>query len=178
VCNICVTVCPNFANYAYQIIPQSIHLPKAVATEKGVILEEYKIYEVKQSTQIINIADFCNECGNCETFCPTSGAPFKEKPHFHLSLKSFKDAEKAYYLNKMKERSVLIYKDKQSIKTLTLSNNIYIYETDQIYAEISIDNFKVEKVIFKASCVKEAYFDFAAEMFVLMKGVDKMMNVE
>ena len=178
VCNICVTVCPNFANYSYCVVPQTIHLPKAIKTETGISFENDKIFEIKQAYQIINIADFCNECGNCQTFCPTSGAPYKDKPHFYLTIKSFKDAETGYFLNKLKDRNVLIYKEKQSIKTLTFINNIYIYETDQIFAEISSEKFEVGKVIFKAACVKEAYFDFAAEMYVLMKGVEIIMNDE
>jgi putative selenate reductase len=178
VCNICVTVCPNFANYAYHLKPQTIQLPKAVATERGIVLEEDKSFEIKQAYQIINIADFCNECGNCQTFCPTSGAPYKDKPHFYLTIKSFKDAETGYFLNKLKDRNVLIYKEKQSIKTLTFTNNTYIYETDQISAEINCERFEVGKVVFKAACVKEAYFDFAAEMYVLMKGVEIMINDE
>jgi putative selenate reductase len=178
VCNICVTVCPNFANYAYHVKPEIIHLPKAIVTDKGIVLEKDKIFEIKQSTQIINITDFCNECGNCQTFCPTSGAPFKDKPHFYLNIKSFKDAEKGYFINKLKDRTVLIYKEKQSIKTLTLINNIYIYETDQLMAEINGNDFNVGKVVIKAACVKEAYFDFAAEMYVLMKGIGIMINDE
>ena len=65
----------------------------------------------------------------------------------------------------------MIYKEKQTIKTLTLLDKRFIYETDQINAEINADKFEVGKVVFKASCVKEAYFDFAAEMYVLFKGL-------
>ncbi|MFZ4411822.1 MAG: FAD-dependent oxidoreductase [Bacteroidales bacterium] len=178
ICNICVTVCPNFANYAYQVQPQVIHLPKAIATENGIVLEADKILEIKQSTQILNIADFCNECGNCQTFCPSSGAPYKDKPHFYLSVKSFKNAESGYFMNKLKDRNVLIFKEKDAIKTLSFINNTYIYETDQILAEISGKAFEVGKVVFNAGCVKEAYFDFAAEMYVLMKGAEIMINSE
>ncbi|MCX6230377.1 MAG: FAD-dependent oxidoreductase [Bacteroidetes bacterium] len=178
VCNICVTVCPNFANYAYQVKPQQIHLLKAIAGEHGIILKEDKLFEVKQQVQIINIADFCNECGNCQTFCPTSGAPYKDKPHFYLNIGSFKDAESGYFYNRLNDRKVLIFKEKENIKTLTLQNNLYIYETDQLTAEISSDNFTVKSVILKAACVKEAYFDFAAEMYVLMKGVEGVMSYE
>jgi putative selenate reductase len=171
VCNSCVTVCPNFANYAYQVEKQKIELPKAIKTEKGIVLEKDRVFEIKQSTQIVNLVDFCNECGNCQTFCPTSGAPFKDKPHFYLTIKSFKEAESGYFLNTLKDRKVLIYKEKQTIKTLTLLDKRFIYETDQINAEINEDKFEIGKVVFKASCVKEAYFDFAVEMYVLFKGL-------
>jgi putative selenate reductase len=44
---------------------------------------------INQSYQVVNIVDFCNECGNCETFCPTAGAPYRDKPKVHLSRESF-----------------------------------------------------------------------------------------
>ncbi len=37
-----------------------------------------------QTVQTLNIADFCNECGNCATFCPTAGAPYQDKPRFWI----------------------------------------------------------------------------------------------
>ena len=35
------------------------------------------------------IADLCNECGNCVTFCPTSGRPWRDKPRIHLDRSEF-----------------------------------------------------------------------------------------
>lgn len=35
--------------------------------------------------QVLNIGDFCNECRNCTTFCPTAGDPYKNKPKFYLT---------------------------------------------------------------------------------------------
>jgi putative selenate reductase len=35
------------------------------------------------------LTDFCNECGNCETFCPTAGAPYKDKPRLYLDRADF-----------------------------------------------------------------------------------------
>ena len=52
VCECCVDVCPNRANVA-------------VCADGR--------------RQIIHIDYLCNECGNCETFCPYSGKPYREK---------------------------------------------------------------------------------------------------
>jgi putative selenate reductase len=30
--------------------------------------------------------DACNECGNCDVFCPEDGGPFAEKPRFHRTV--------------------------------------------------------------------------------------------
>ena len=32
--------------------------------------------------QIGNFADFCNDCGNCDVFCPEDGGPYVLKPRF------------------------------------------------------------------------------------------------
>ena len=29
--------------------------------------------------QIIHVDDMCNECGNCESFCPYASAPYQDK---------------------------------------------------------------------------------------------------
>jgi putative selenate reductase len=84
-CNICTTVCPNRANIAYPVDPIEIRVQQAVRAGKMIRIEEVESVWITQKFQIINIGDFCNECGNCSTFCPTSGAPYRVKPKFYLS---------------------------------------------------------------------------------------------
>src|SRR5207244_13073713 len=48
------------------------------------------LFEVKKQHQIANFQDFCNECGNCDTFCPEDGGPYIEKPRFFGSLEAWK----------------------------------------------------------------------------------------
>ena len=38
------------------------------------------------------VADLCNECSNCEVYCPESGAPFKRKEWVFATLQSFHHA--------------------------------------------------------------------------------------
>lgn len=52
ICESCMDVCPNRANI--------------VVTVMG-------------KPQIIHVDRMCNECGNCETFCPYASAPYKDK---------------------------------------------------------------------------------------------------
>ncbi|MCR5421266.1 MAG: putative selenate reductase subunit YgfK [Lachnospiraceae bacterium] len=63
-CENCVDVCPNRANVEIKVpnnpIPQVIHLDR-----------------------------LCNECGNCDTFCPYEGAPYKEKFTLYDTLEDF-----------------------------------------------------------------------------------------
>ncbi|OIQ62709.1 putative selenate reductase subunit YgfK [Neomoorella thermoacetica] len=57
VCNICTEVCPNRANIAIQ-------------TRNG---------GFRDQNQIVHVDGMCNECGNCATFCPYDGAPYRDK---------------------------------------------------------------------------------------------------
>lgn len=70
-CNICVEVCPNRAN-------ASIRLQDAVLQKKS---------------QILHLDYSCNECGNCETFCPYLGAPYKDKFTYFSNESSFADSK-------------------------------------------------------------------------------------
>ena len=45
-----------------------------------------------KSTQIAIFADACNECGNCDVFCPEDGGPYLEKPRFFGSVASWRRA--------------------------------------------------------------------------------------
>ncbi|MGB5490985.1 MAG: putative selenate reductase subunit YgfK [Woeseiaceae bacterium] len=60
-CSICVGVCPNLALFTYETDQRDQHYQVAV------------------------LADLCNECGNCTTFCPTSGAPYRDKPRLYIN---------------------------------------------------------------------------------------------
>jgi len=44
---------------------------------------------VRQPYQVAVLADLCNDCGNCTTFCPTSGRPFADKPRLFLDRAMF-----------------------------------------------------------------------------------------
>jgi putative selenate reductase len=177
ICSICTTVCPNFANRTYTIDPVSLRLQKAVRKEDDSIrLEEDFLFEIKQRYQILHIANFCNECGNCNTFCPTSGAPYREKPKFYLTTASFKEATEGYLLSVLKGRRNLIYKHKGSFTTLTALDDRYIYENDFVSATFDRKEFRLIDVKFLTPCVKEAHFHKVAEMAVLLDGAESLLH--
>ena len=64
ICNVCVTVCPNLANFSYMMDPVKFRLQKAVLKADGSIgFEDDCDFSVEQRYQILNIRDLCNECG-------------------------------------------------------------------------------------------------------------------
>ncbi|MDF1561192.1 MAG: putative selenate reductase subunit YgfK [Bacteroidales bacterium] len=176
-CSICTTVCPNMANRCYTVTPVSMKLQKALLSEDGTIrFEDDTAFSVTQKYQILNIANFCNECGNCTTFCPTAGAPFRDKPRFYLTTASFNAAEEGYFLSLLKDRKNLIYKHKGSFSTLTEMPGVYIYETDFVRATFDRETFRLKEAKFLTPCVREARFVRAAEMALLIEGAESLLN--
>jgi len=78
ICNKCVEVCPNRAN---------------VLIDSKLLNKEFKdIY------QILHIDGLCNECGNCETFCPYEGSPYVDKPTLFWKDEDFMSSENDGFL--------------------------------------------------------------------------------
>ena len=71
VCENCADVCPNRAN--------------AVVTDAA------------GRPQIIHLDLMCNECGNCETFCPWKSAPYKDKFTYFATERDFADSANSGY---------------------------------------------------------------------------------
>jgi putative selenate reductase len=167
ICNICTTVCPNFANYSYEIEPIAYYLQKAIQLENGELeIENEGLFEIKQKYQILNIANFCNECGNCETFCPTNSAPYKEKPKFWLTKSSFDIAEEGYYVE---NTNTIHCKRNNELVSLSETQDEYIYNTDKYEANLSKTDLSVLKINFKLKDKLEANCNQAAEMSILLK---------
>ena len=176
ICNVCVSVCPNLANFGYQTEPVNYKMQKAVLKQDGIIeFVEDGAFCTGQTHQVFNIRDLCNECGNCTTFCPTSGRPFMDKPRLSLSVAALNEAGSGFYLSRLSDRTVLIYKEQGHIRTLGLLNQQYIYETDQVKAIINPLDFSLIDVKFLTPCVREFQFTFAAEMSIILNGAMQLV---
>lgn len=89
-CDRCIPVCPNAANFSYPTPRVEIDYRDLVVDPSGKYsYEEPRRFELGKSWQIGNFADFCNDCGNCDTFCPEHGGPYRMKPAFHGSEESW-----------------------------------------------------------------------------------------
>ncbi len=85
-CNKCVEVCPNRANIAI----------KTTDPVNG----------FKDYYQILHMDGLCNECGNCETFCPYTDAPYKVKTTLFWTEDDFVNSSNdGFYLNKKKDNT-------------------------------------------------------------------------
>ena len=88
-CDKCVPVCPNDANFVYDTTVHRSEYPRFVVADGAVAAVPAGLFAVTKTHQIANFQDFCNECGNCDTFCPEDGGPYIEKPRFFGSLAAF-----------------------------------------------------------------------------------------
>lgn len=68
ICENCVDVCPNRANVSVQIPGTS-------------------------RPAVVHVDYMCNECGNCNSFCPYDSAPYKEKFTLFATAEDFEDSK-------------------------------------------------------------------------------------
>jgi putative selenate reductase len=91
-CDKCVPVCPNDANFTFVLPPSEIPIVK-LQLEGGVWRRwEEGTIRIEETHQIGNFADFCNDCGNCDVFCPEDGGPYVVKPRLFLSRAAWDSA--------------------------------------------------------------------------------------
>lgn len=88
-CNKCLPVCPNAANFSLPIGKKSLPLINYRLDAGKLKPMPAGEFVLAQAQQIANLADFCNDCGNCDTYCPETGGPFIEKPRFFFTQASF-----------------------------------------------------------------------------------------
>ena len=93
-CNRCTLVCPNGAFFSIPTPARS-----ATTTElrlrAGVVESHAERFETRCDAQWVLDAGFCNACGNCDTFCPEGGGPYRVKPRFFRTAAAYEAAAPA-----------------------------------------------------------------------------------
>jgi putative selenate reductase len=110
ICNKCVDVCPNRANVA---------------------IEMDKKEGFQDAYQILHLDALCNECGNCATFCPYDGKPYKDKLTLFATIEDFKNSTNNGFIVTGSLGSQLI--------TLRLNDNLWKLKLDKDGKLIPVD---------------------------------------
>ncbi|MCD4696584.1 MAG: DUF559 domain-containing protein, partial [Bacteroidales bacterium] len=165
-------VCPNLALYQYSVEPVKLDLQKIESIDsKSMIINDHP-FEIKQAPQILHIADWCNECGNCNTFCPTADAPYKVKPHLYLSKEAFDSDDDCYFYE-------------QSTQTLIDKLNGDIHQLSEINKEINYSINKSEVLIDKKTLKVKSFnlqndesiaLEKVAEMKIIFQGAQEILS--
>lgn len=102
ICNKCVEVCPNRANVA-------------IESPDGMFGDKY---------QILHLDALCNECGNCETFCPYQGKPYKEKPTLFSDEEDFGNSRNnGFFVSQSKNQTTVFIRWKYERGSITFDDN-------------------------------------------------------
>ncbi len=90
-CDKCVPVCPNGANFSFRLGPLEVPIVKLLSDGEGWVVREEGQLSIGQEVQYANFADFCNDCGNCDVFCPEDGGPYMIKPRFFRTVEDWRE---------------------------------------------------------------------------------------
>ena len=174
-CSICTTVCPNLANITYQIDPVQYIVQEATIAQNGKVdIKSAGTFKIDQQYQILNIANFCNECGNCSTFCPSSGAPYVDKPKMYLTKLDFDKADNGFYLQNEENKHFLIGKKDGKTFSLTVSNDEYLFEDATVNAQLSSD-MTIKAITFKNNGAEKFDTKLAISIRIILQGAQTLV---
>jgi putative selenate reductase len=166
-CDKCIEVCPNRSNFAYTIDPVDLSLP-VLACENGELkVADHETFRVEQTRQILHLDDFCNECGNCATFCVHHGKPYTEKPRLFLKEGDFVlEEDNAFFI----EGEAIRRRDGGQESRLVVKNDTMTFENAQLRASLSPD-FEIHEMALKETFEETLSLRGAAEMALIFRGV-------
>jgi putative selenate reductase len=131
-------------------------------------------FRVEQVRQIIHVDDFCNECGNCATFCVHRGEPYRDKPRLFLVEGHFRsEDDNAFYIEKHEKGwAIKRRKDGQECWLSAADDTGEIaFENDWLRVTLSSPDFQVQEMELKQAFQGEFSLVDAAEMRTILKGV-------
>ena len=167
VCEKCVEVCPNRANLAYQVTPVRLSVPVLACRDGALLVVADEPFVVRQGRQIVHIDDFCNECGNCATFCVHQGKPYEDKPRLFLCLSDFSAAtDNAFYF----EGGTLWRREADQPCSLRIEDDGWVYEDSYVHVRLSPE-WAVREMRLEEAFEGTHSLLCAAEMSVLLQGM-------
>jgi putative selenate reductase len=156
-CDKCVPVCPNDANFVYEtgavdVAYDNFELRRADPPVRGrppgrpagggLRPIPGGVFRVVKARQFANYADACNECGNCDIFCPEDGGPFVEKPRFFGSLETFnRDAGRnGFYIDYARNAIHGVIAGEAYVLTVDRAADRACFERDDVAIEIRLSD--------------------------------------
>jgi putative selenate reductase len=170
-CDKCVEVCPNRANYAYHVSPTSLVLPLLACQDGKLVVTGEEPFAVEQERQIIHVDDFCNECGNCATFCVHQGKPYVDKPRLFLRADDVqKEHDNALYI----EERTIRWRREGGELWLSMRDGAIEYE-DAIVRVVLDADWAVQEMTLKETFEGTLSLKTVAEMALVLEGVSSSL---
>ncbi|MDL2216252.1 NAD(P)-binding protein [Desulfovibrio sp. OttesenSCG-928-M14] len=167
-CGMCVSVCPNRANILLPGVTRSFPVQFARQSDKGVLVSTLARKNLRQTWQVMNIGDFCNECGNCAAFCPSAGAPYRDKFRLHLGLASYEADTKGMFRTRPGR-----YEGKKqgTFWSLEVGNGMLVYEDESMRAQLDEHSLEALHVELKGGMCEVSLL-FAVQVALFCKLVE------
>jgi putative selenate reductase len=170
-CSICVGVCPNLAIVTYWSVPFEAAVPSVTFEYGGFAVEHSTPFRVDQALQVAVLTDFCNECGNCVTFCPTAGAPYRDKPRLYLHRGDFEAQEdNAFMLLRGEDGTILEGRWSGETHRVSLNGEL-IYESPAAVVRIDPETWEVHSAEPGTAATGRVSLEPAAAMYALLRGL-------
>lgn len=179
ICDKCVEVCPNRANITYKNPNLNLKIWDLESKNENFILPFERPFVLKQSSQIIHLADLCNECGNCESFCVHDGKPFMQKPRLFLNEDDFyREIDNAFIISTLPDGWSIRRREGGQTSTLIYleKSNALNFENEDLLININSVDFNIEKLVLKKSFSEKLVLSYPAEMFSILFGLIKSAN--
>ena len=135
-CDKCVPVCPNDANFTFVLPPLAIPIVRLRRKDGAWSSSSGGTLTILEPHQIGNFADFCNDCGNCDVFCPEDGGPYRLKPRVFLSAEAWSSSPglDGFFMGRSAQGEIVLARFEKSAYRLVIANGA---------AEFSGDGFAV-----------------------------------
>jgi hypothetical protein len=138
---------------------------------------ETTLFEIKQMRQVLHIADFCNECGNCATFCVHNGRPYEDKPRLFLNWDDFEaEDDNAFYVTHDMALWVGYKRDGGRTLQLTIDWKLdhMVYQDENVRVSLDYD-FDVLDIELKTEFAGRVSLTGAAETYTILKGLNNTL---
>jgi putative selenate reductase len=174
-CDKCVEVCPNRANYAYVVEPVDLMMPTLTCEDGELQVSGEEAFRVTQARQIVHVEDFCNDCGNCATFCVHQGKPYEDKPRLFLDEADFERAdENAFYLEREGADWAIRRREGGDESRLAVADGALVFENDFLEATVTPE-MQIQSMTLRRVFEGEMSLSGLAEMFLILKGVSQSL---
>jgi putative selenate reductase len=173
-CDKCVEVCPNRANHTYFVSPLQVNVPRLACQEGRLAVMGEQPFQVQQARQIIHVDDFCNECGNCATFCVHQGKPYSDKPRLFLRQGDFQaQSDNAFHITRTGQGWTLRRREDGQEARLLLPDGAaqMAFENDWVSVTLGLADLSVKSMALKREFAGELSLVEAVEMYVILQGV-------
>jgi len=139
-CDKCVPVCPNDANFSYETAPHRIEFDN-FELQPGLIRHiPGGVLRILKARQYGNYADACNDCGNCDIFCPEAGGPNLEKPRFYSTRDTYRrhSGDNCFYVDWSRHAIYGTLGGKSYVLTLDPDHDRACFETETAEVDLRL----------------------------------------